>query len=135
MTPCLTCQPPPPPPKPSISALSPAGGSSGTSITISGSNFGTTKGTVAFNGVSPSISSLDEGSSSTFEKYKDQGSFSRGTCKLPARGTQQRTYQMGICSLLAESQIPPLGKSWMKMGMCLVLPFFKTADRHTLLFF
>jgi hypothetical protein len=47
------------PPPPSITSLSPTSGAAGTSVTISGSNFGSTQGTstVAFNGNTASITS------------------------------------------------------------------------------
>jgi RHS repeat-associated protein len=45
---------------PTISSLNPGSGVAGTSVTITGSNFGASAGTVTFNGVSASISSWSE---------------------------------------------------------------------------
>jgi YD repeat-containing protein len=46
---------------PNITSLNPSSGSSGTSVTIFGSNFGASTGTVAFNGLSAAISSWSAG--------------------------------------------------------------------------
>jgi hypothetical protein len=49
-------------PAPSITSLSPTSGAVGTSVTITGTNFGTTQGTVAFNGTAGASTSWSSGS-------------------------------------------------------------------------
>jgi hypothetical protein len=55
----------PPPSGPNITGLSPAAGPVGTAVTISGSNFGTTQGTVTFNGTTASVTAWNATSIST----------------------------------------------------------------------